>query len=156
MSKSPSKEDPPNQFPAGSLSPPPTPILGQTIGRCIYLAVSLTKRRLRGVKWEGPFRREEGSARVLAISARPLMSISPTPLKSLFGQEKHASCSTINKGLLTGKQMMRCCLLCIFFCLCGWVFFVLFCFVLWERNKQFRQAVKEQKRPKTKVNFMNW
>ena len=51
------------------------------------------------MKWEGPFRREEGSARVLAISARPLMSISPTPLKSLFGQEKHASCSTINKGL---------------------------------------------------------
>ena len=128
MSKSPSKEGPPSQFPMGSLFP--TPILGQTIGRCIYLAVSLTKRRLRGVKWEGPFRREEGSARVLAISARPLMSISPTPLKSLFGQEKHASCSTINKGLLTGKQIMRCCLFCIFFCLCDWVFFVLFCFVL--------------------------
>ena len=154
MSKSPSKEDPPNQFPAGSLSPPPTPILGQTIGRCIYLAVSLTKRRLRGVKWEGPFRREEGSARVLAISARPLMSISPTPLKSLFGQEKHASCSTINKGLLTGKQMMRCCLLCIFFS--NVIGYFLFCFVLWKRNKKFRQAVKEQKRPKTKVNFMNW
>ena len=154
MSKSPSKEDPPNQFPAGSLSPPPTPILGQTIGRCIYLAVSLTKRRLRGVKWEGPFRREEGSARVLAISARPLMSISPTPLKSSFGQEKHASCSTINKGLLTGKQMIRCYLLCIFFS--NVIGYFLFCFVLWERNKQFRQAVKEQKRPKTKVNFMNW
>ena len=29
-------------------------------------------------------------------------------------------------------------------------FFVLFCFVLWERNKQFKQAVKEQKRPKNK------
>ena len=155
MSKSPSKEDPPNQFPAGSLSPPPTPILGQTIGRCIYLAVSLTNRRWRGVKWEGLCRREKRSARGLAISARPLISISPL-LSNLPSGRQHASCSTINKGLLTGKQMMRCCLLCIFFCLCDWVFFVLFCFVLWERNKQFRQAVKEQKRPKTKVNFMNW
>ena len=97
--------------------PPPTPILGQTIGRCIYLAVSLTKRRLRGVKWEGLCRREKRSARGLAISVRPLMSISPTPLKSSFGWEKHASCSTVNKGLLTGKQMMRCYLFCIFFLL---------------------------------------
>ena len=148
MSKSPSKEDPPNQFPAGSLSPPPTPILGQTIGRCIYLAVSLTKRRLRGVKWEGPFRREEGSARVLAISARPLMSISPTPLKSSFGQEKHASCSTINKGLLTGKQMMRCCLLCIFFCLCDWVFFVLFCSL--GKKQAIQASSKGAKKTKNK------
>ena len=106
---------------------PPTPILGQTIGRCIYLAVSLTKRRLRGVKWEGPFRREEGSARVLAISARPLMSISPTPLKSSFGWEKHASCSTINKGLLRQANDEMLFVLHIFAIMIGFFFvFVLF------------------------------
>ena len=55
----------------------PPPLSWQTIGRCIYLAVSLTKRRGRGVEWEGPFRREKRSARGLAISARPLISISP-------------------------------------------------------------------------------
>ena len=56
---------------------PPHPNPGETIGRCIYLAVSLTNRRWRGVKWEGLCRREKRSARGLAISARPLISISP-------------------------------------------------------------------------------
>ena len=64
-------------WPPHPTPPHPTPILGQTIGRCIYQAVSLTKRRWRGVEWEGPFRREKRSAKGLAISARPLISISP-------------------------------------------------------------------------------
>ena len=62
--------------------------------------------------------------------------------------EKHAFCSTVNKGLLTGKQIMRCYLLCIFFCLCDWVFFVLFCSL--GKKQAIQASSKGAKKTKNK------